>query len=553
MQKLASESSRARAQTSSQRDWKRAVIPAFLLTIYAAQCVWFVRTQSLTYDEPVHIAEGLDAWRNGRFEQYNDHPPLARLLCTLPILSPRFQVKVQSLPAGFEVHQIFPDPISLAWRSRAVNIVLGLLLGILLWVQAERLFSASAASFMLVLFAFSPSLIAHFSLVTTDGIATLTIFATAVQMVRWKRNPDFRNAFICGLVFGLLLLSKFSTVPIFALAILLMLALVRGRFTLNFLRWNFVKTAFAILIAVFVVWAGYFFHTSRLTIHDGVLTATHPNGSAPLVKPTRSKLNLSLAVPAGEYLAGLRDVTLRNAHGQPAFFLGQISPRGGWKAYYPVTILLKWPLLSLLLASAGVLLCATGKVRAPDIWLMAVFPALYFSLAIFAHFNIGERHILPIYPFALMFAAAAWQGFPGIKFGSAILVGVVALNAVDALRYAPGYLSYFDPFVPSHSSYRLLADSNVDWGQGLLSLREYQRRHPGDRVWLAYFGSVDPALYGIMFRPLPENQRVAGTVVVSATDLAGEYLKNPDGYKWLLQYPRVEVLDHCLYVFQIDH
>ena len=70
-------------------------VPALLLLIYALQCGWFIATQSLTYDEPVHIAEGLDAWRNGRFQQYNDHPPLARLLCTLPLLNSKWQVQVE--------------------------------------------------------------------------------------------------------------------------------------------------------------------------------------------------------------------------------------------------------------------------------------------------------------------------------------------------------------------------------------------------------------------------------------------------------------------------
>ena len=91
-----------------RRDWRRALCPALLLTLYAAQCIWFIHTQSLTYDEPVHIAEGLDAWRNGRFEEYNDHPPLARLLCTLPLIGHEWQVNVEKLPAGFRVHRISP-------------------------------------------------------------------------------------------------------------------------------------------------------------------------------------------------------------------------------------------------------------------------------------------------------------------------------------------------------------------------------------------------------------------------------------------------------------
>ena len=70
----------------------RWLFPLLLAALYLAQCAWFIRTQSLTYDEPVHIAEGLNAWRSGRFEQYNDHPPLARLWCTLPLIGPQWQV-----------------------------------------------------------------------------------------------------------------------------------------------------------------------------------------------------------------------------------------------------------------------------------------------------------------------------------------------------------------------------------------------------------------------------------------------------------------------------
>ena len=88
--------------------WPALLFPALLIVLYAAQCAWFIRTQSLTYDEPVHIAEGLNAWRYGRFEQYNDHPPLARLWCTLPLLGRKWQVDIEQLPDAFRVTRSRP-------------------------------------------------------------------------------------------------------------------------------------------------------------------------------------------------------------------------------------------------------------------------------------------------------------------------------------------------------------------------------------------------------------------------------------------------------------
>jgi hypothetical protein len=47
-----------------------------------------------------------------------------------------------------------------------------------------------------------------------------------------------------------------------------------------------------------------------------------------------------------------------------------------------------------------------------------------------------------------------------------------------------------------------------------------------------------PSLYGIRYTPLAPNERVTGTVVVSATHLSGQLLDNPNGYHWTLQYPQ---------------
>jgi hypothetical protein len=40
--------------------------------------------------------------------------------------------------------------------------------------------------------------------------------------------------------------------------------------------------------------------------------------------------------------------------------------------------------------------------------------------------------------------------------------------------------------------------------------------------------------------------------VVSATNLSGQYLAQPDGYGWLLRYPRTGMLDHAVQVFKVN-
>ena len=41
---------------------------------------------------------------------------------------------------------------------------------------------------------------------------------------------------------------------------------------------------------------------------------------------------------------------------------------------------------------------------------------------------------------------------------------------------------------------KVLLDSNLDWGQDLITLRDYMRRGNIDHVDLAYFGRVDPQI-----------------------------------------------------------
>jgi 4-amino-4-deoxy-L-arabinose transferase-like glycosyltransferase len=531
------------------------MLPALLVFLYLMQCAWFIRTQSLTYDEPVHIAEGLDAWRNGRFEQYNDHPPLARLWCVLPLLNQKWQVEIEKLPESFRVSRITPDPISLGWRARAMNVLLGLLLAWLVWRIADCLFSRAAANFALALFVFSPSMVAHFSLATTDGAATLLIFATAWALTCWWRNPDWKNTAILALSSGLMLLAKFSTAPTFMLALLWMVALVSIKQASHKIRLGLKKTATVLVLTFLIVWAGYFFHVSRLTVRDGTLTATFPNWSAPIVKPAHGR-NYSVLIPAGEYVEGFRELVRHNRQGQPAFFLGHASGHGGWKLYYPIVILLKWPTTVLGLVLMGLVLALrrlAKQISLPiDLWIMASFPALYLALAIFARFNLGERHVLPMYPFAILLAAAVWHWVAKKRVVKLLLIGLALLNAADALRFAPGYLSYFTPLVRPADSYRLLTDSNLDWGQGLLALKEFQDNHSDQRVALSYFGSVDPKDYGIQATPFDGNKNVSGTVVVSATNLSGQYLADPEKYRWLLQQKPVAILDHSLYVFEIN-
>ncbi len=401
----------------------------------------------------------------------------------------------------------------------------------------------------LELFAFTRSLIAHFSVVTTDGVGALFVFLTAFQIVRWRRNPSVAQTALMGLVLGGLLLAKLYTPPEVLLALTVMLVRRRDCGLNTFREWNWKPMLAALTMALLTWWAGYFFHVSHLKVGDGQVIASFPNRPVK-VWATKSKAHVSLLVPAGEYFEGLREVALGNRRGRPAWFLGQLYPKGGIRLYYPVAIALKWPTILLLLFFCSLILGVRKTCRAPgDLLVMCLFGAVVLAFALQSRFDIGERHILPLYPFVLLVAGGIWEHARKNRTARVILVLALCLNVVDALRYAPDYLSYFNIFVNPASSWRLLTDSNLDWGQGLVALRDYEQQHPDKALHLAYFGSVVPALYGVRAIPLAPQEHVSGTVVAGASCLSGQVLDNSESYRWLWPYQPKQVIDHALWVF----
>ncbi|WP_157439679.1 ArnT family glycosyltransferase [Terracidiphilus gabretensis] len=540
-------------------------VVAALLLVYVAQCAWFIRTQSFTNDEPEHLVAGLEAWKFGEFKHWHDQPPLPRMLFALPLLGTDWKYHIADDQVRLD------KPAAEVWlnRSRWINTLLGLILLLLVWSTACRLFGETAGLFALGLAAVSPDLVAHFSMDTMDGPATLAIFLTTLQFLRYRRNPTWGHAALLGCATGIMMLAKFNCPPI----ILLVLALVllhklpgQGRGISGWLRGLQWKRTGAILLTAFlVVWAGYFFHVSRVTFADQMVTI-HFAGYTKLLQYEMPTLRTPITIfwPACEWFTGLGQVVAHNAEGHRSFLLGQYSAEG-FHMYFPVAMLLKWPPIVLLGGIIGVVTTASRQLEwRPDasdeqvadreLLLLSVFPAVYMAFALISHINIGVRHVLPMYPFLLLYAAAAgaWLAKAKRRWALVLLPLLVLAQAVDTARYAPNDLAYFTPFVNPDRTWTLLSDSNTDWGQGLYALREYQIAHPQETIHLAYVGEVDPAWMGIKYERLGEKDRPTGTVVISAAHLSGQLLSDHQAYRWLQQYPLKAVLDHAMYVFEVS-
>jgi hypothetical protein len=110
-------------------------------------------------------------------------------------------------------------------------------------------------------------------------------------------------------------------------------------------------------------------------------------------------------------------------------------------------------------------------------------------------------------PFLLILIAglAGREGLLGRYRWAAPALSLLLLAELGAVLFIhPHYLSFFNRAAggPEHG-YRLLIDSNVDWGQDLLRLRRWMAEKGEEEINLGWFGTADPAYYEMAVRPLP--------------------------------------------------
>ncbi|MGD2070655.1 MAG: hypothetical protein PVI57_18425, partial [Gemmatimonadota bacterium] len=220
---------------------------------------------------------------------------------------------------------------------------------------------------------------------------------------------------------------------------------------------------------------------------------------------------------------------------------------------------------------------ALSRARGPAVG-VAVFAAFLVSSSL----NVGFRYALPALPGLLLLTALGLSRLWTVV-GSRRRVGLLLLAALYAgstLSVFPWLLSYRSEWFRARPPGReALLDSSLDWGQGLLALREWMDEEGVERVRLSYFGSALPSGYAIRYEALPSFLRLPAQppdpadsaggaappgepggvdppggpgrgpwTVVSATNLHGLYLRGDPFAAYRERRPE-RVLGGSLYVY----
>ncbi len=558
-----------------------------LLSVLFLQLALSANANSITWDEDDHIFAGYMMWKTADYGLNPEHPPLVKLVATLPIL--RLPLVVPKLQNRSFKYEAYLDGKDLLFKNDANQILLRvrlaasfftLLLALLVFLAAQEMFSTAAGFFALALLAFDVNLLAHGATVTTDVGITCFMFATVYAFYRYTKAPSIPRLLLTGLAFGLALAAKHTGVLVFPILVLLAICELvirprasdkegrvesRGRQALR-LAGSIVAIS---ILGVGILWAFYGFRYAARP--DGLqLNPALSETIGQLSRPHEAAVVKACArfhLLPESYLMGLADVRNMSDFYQ-SYVLGKIYAHGQW-FYFPLAFLIKSTSAFLFLFAIAIFAIATGRLRRwREILYMTVPASFYLFVAMISRMNIGVRHILCLYAFfAVLIGGALWALIQRHRAWIYVVVVLLAYQAVTAIRMYPAYMAYANEFWGGPTqTWKLLSDSNVDWAQQLKATKRYIDEHHIQDCWIIYFAEpvVDIRYYGIPCRTLPTMDsawigedidtppEIDGTLFFSAGDLSGFEFgpgkMNP--YADFKKIKPVASIDYGIYVFQ---
>ena len=516
-----------------------------------------------------------------------------------------------------------------------------ILAGILIFKWSRKLYGNSGGLIALTLFSFSPTILAHSRFVATDIPALFGIILGTYFFINYLQQNTKKNFWLASIAFGLALLTKFSTfllVPYFLIIALIwgltgksvihplensrgdssrakapteklfLSATSRGSRVGRMTDLPVVRTILIFIVGILIiVWPVYFLTTynyppARQKTDTTTLLQSYGNRTFADAVIWASDKPVIRAL-AG-YGLGLLMVNQRALGGNTTYFLGEVS-RSGWHSYFPLVYFIKeplawWGLVILVIftvirhsARDGVgtffRVLYTKKTLFPgasrDNFLNNYFPQfamllwllIYWASSIFSNLNIGVRHLLPTYPFAILLVSGQLSRIlhnlkkasrTVILISSFLILFLLSWYVAESVKAHPHYLTYFNQTVGGPSGgYKYVVDSNLDWGQDLKRFSQWVKQKNISKIELDYFGWADPSYYlGNSYiwtnsqkyknaEDFRVRNKADGWLAVSATFLQGSQGPpdqfKPINYLWLKDYQPVITIGHSIFVYRI--
>ncbi len=533
-----------------------AGVAVLLAVVFGVQSRLAARL-GVTYDETTYLSLAQDIFRRHSF-----HSCVDAGVAPLPVLLE------YALPAcrdgadragSWAGHPGDPALVDLARWVTSLAVGVPLVLVVFFWLlrRGGLLPAALGGAFV----AFSPSVLAHASLATTDSCFTLTSLLCLAALAGYRERPSLFHLLLLSLSFGIAVASKYSA--LFLLPVIAYVLLVRAAADSGGRWWGRVlpvggralgRLTLLVAVAFLVGWTVFGWQVAPL----GPSFAEEP-GDPAWVRWVNENTS-GCRVPA--LWASLKTQQRQVRDGAKTYLCGEVSWTG-FPAYYCVVAAVKSTPAEIALAGLAAAALLVRFCTRPRTLLPAESPLLWTAASVLlflvlsgAKKQLGVRYILPLYPLLFLLAVDLLCGTAvrGRRAGALLLCGLLAGQVWSAVRVAPDYLAYFNGLAggPAEGR-RYLLDSNLDWGQDLPRLKEYLNRTGRRRVVLAYFGTALPEAYGIEAVPWTEWPTEGGDadLLALSLDLLGESVAMQTEWAGFADIPPAERVGWSLYLYDL--
>lgn len=469
---------------------KRLFVPIsviILISVFATLSLLESFRQSATADEVSFIPAGISYVQTRDVRMNPENPPLIKYLSGLSVQASSHPVLDQAWETWHSGDQwnfgrqllYFTDknnPDKILFWGRLPILIIAIALGLLIFFWAKSMYGPVVGLAALAFYSLDPTMIAYSHLVTFD--LPMAAFVTAAVYCLWLayKNYSIWKYILAGFFLGLALTSKVSALSFVVLISIFIIPAAmkiknrdqRIRFYLSKIGLVYAATFITIWFIYFVILGGKVWHQAGLLPNAFIRTLD---------------LGIFHIYPAAK----------------PMYLFGQLSDRGqSW--YFPGSLLAKCTLIFLISVIAGLIYAAKKKTyRLSNTVVFLVIPVVFImGLAINTQFSIGMRSIFIIFP--VLFILAGYMVSIVLKHSrkahSWVFLALIYYSFTLASAF-PNYLAYSNElFGGRNHSYKYLADSNLDWGQGLKELKIYTESHNITRMPIMYFGEIPPSYYG---------------------------------------------------------
>jgi hypothetical protein len=444
---------------------------------------------SATYDEVAYLRIAARWWRTGNQE----------LITRMG--SPLSFWKLQQTPTLWAVDRsgfgwVLDDPEP----HQAILLPLLRFGSVWIWLAAfaltvwwsGRVHGPWAMAFSAWMFALSPNLLAHGALITMEMptiACSAGVFASFERFLATGRRAYFCvSAALAGLAFS----CKFTAVlfPAILAACWLIEQFTR--------RWS---GPWAATRTVVMGMAGYMLlmiGANLIATKFAVLPLSERVGAHPSVERYSSERALRIArrameTPIPQDWVGFIKQSRHQSAGGSSYLFGETRVKGWWY-YYLVALAVKAPLAFWCLAGSRVFM---GSRTSSDRFIILAVVLFLTITMIGSSRNYGVRYVLPMAPLVIVWLSGLVEGG---RWARGLAIAGIVGQGIAVATIHPHELTYFNQLAGGPvGGRRILADSNLDWGQGLKSFARLQERRPEFKnVTLYYFGDTRPAYYRVV-------------------------------------------------------